>query len=91
MSRRVAADWSFSGGVAICYALPVLWMTSYFHIMHFIARHVHVSLTASRERLTFEKLTESRRFAASTSPDAVLDDGNDDDDDDGGDHQQTDD
>ena len=27
----VAVDRSFSGGIAICYVLPVLWMTSCFH------------------------------------------------------------
>jgi len=30
----MAEDRSSSGGVAIRYALPVLWMTPYLHIMH---------------------------------------------------------
>jgi len=32
---------SYSGGVAICHVLPVLWMTSRFHIMGPMARHVY--------------------------------------------------
>ena len=28
-SMRVIYDWSSSGGVAICYVLPILWMTSF--------------------------------------------------------------
>ena len=31
--------WSFSGGVAIRYVLPVLWMTLCFHRMHCVARY----------------------------------------------------
>jgi len=36
-----------SGGVAICYVIPVLWMTSYFHTL------LAASLTINRKRLNY--------------------------------------
>ena len=35
----VAVARSFSDGIAICYVLPVLWMTSYFHIIQEICQN----------------------------------------------------
>jgi len=37
----VAVTSYFTGGVAIRYVFPVLWMTSRFHIMGFVVRHVY--------------------------------------------------
>ena len=45
----MAMGQSFSGGVAICYVLPVLWMTSCLAVMGKIPKHrrLHHAATAT--------------------------------------------
>ena len=46
---------SYSGGVAMCYVLPVLSMTSYFHIMAIKRRKAtdFTSVTVNRVKLLY--------------------------------------
>jgi len=49
-----------SGGVAICYILPVLWMTSHLHI---IGRMIE-----ARRSILLRRVTSSRRRAQALAP-----------------------
>jgi len=51
---------SFSGGVAICYVLPILWMTSCLHIMVRNRRHNSDSIGSSMD-LTLRRILKLTR------------------------------
>jgi len=57
----VAVARSFSGGVAIRYVFPVLWMTSCFHIMGAMA-HLTYAYRLTRQRFYIDQVTKEQQL-----------------------------
>jgi len=57
----MSVAWSSSGGVAIRYVLPVLWMMSYLYIMGNIERWRHVDTVVARYRYVIASSCAGKR------------------------------